>query len=105
MSEPDPAREAEFTPANYARVEVDVRRVLRRSGCILPEPIIEALICTVLEESLQARKRMSYMLHAFLEAFDGEVTAERLERLELVMLLHHRDANNLAYLPMPDDED
>lgn len=105
MSADDPAREAEFTPANYARVDGDIRRTLRKSGCILPESIVEALTCTALEESLQTRKRMVYMLHAFMEAFAGEITPERLDRLAMVFLLHHRDEANLAYLPMPDEEE
>jgi hypothetical protein len=100
----DPARDAEFAPENYARVEVDVRKALKRSGCILPDTVIEAMTCTVLEESLQTRRRMVFMVASFNEAFAGEITLERLERLELILLVHHRGANNTTLLPVPDDE-
>ena len=103
MSE-DPARDAEFEPGNYARVEADVRKALKRSGCILPETIIEAVTCTVLEEALQTRRRMTFMVSSFNEAFGNELTPERLSRLELILLCHYRDAHNMTYLPVPDDE-
>jgi hypothetical protein len=101
MTDDDPIRQAEFHEANYKRVEVDVRTALRRSGCILPDGVIEALTCTVLEESLSTRRRVGYLIHAFTEAFaDEPVSAEKLERLEMTVLLHQCGDNGVVYLPI-----
>ena len=95
----DPVREAEFHSENFSRVEGDVRTALRRSGCILPDGVVEALTCTVLEEALQTRTRMAYMVHAFTAEFGEELTQQRMERLETVLLMHRRTHANVCYLP------
>jgi hypothetical protein len=100
----DPIRQAEFNEANYNRVEGVVRTALRRSGCILPDGVVEALTCTVLEESLATRRRVGYLVHAFNKAFEGEsISAEKLERLEMTVVLHHVDADGMVYLPVAED--
>ena len=100
----DPVRDAEFHEENYLRVEADVREALRRSGCILPAGVVEAMTCTVLEEALQTRRRMAYMLHIFVEHYGESITPRLLERLEAVLLMHHRDAQNLGYMPSTEDD-
>lgn len=98
-SKDDPVRDAEFHEDNYLRVEKDVREALRRSGCILPSGVVEAMTCTVLEEALQTRRRMAYMLEAFVEYYGDKITPKLLEHLGVVLLMHHRDKDNLGYLP------
>lgn len=95
----DPVRDAEFHEDNYRRVEKDVREALRRSGCILPAGVVEAITCTVLEEALQTRRRMAFMLEAFAEYYGDKITPQLLEHLHVVLLMHHRDAQNLGYMP------
>jgi hypothetical protein len=97
--EDDPVRAAEFDPVNVARVKGDVEKALRRSGCILPSGVIEALTMTVLEEALSTRRRMAFMVHCFAETYDGKIDAAKMERLETVLLVHHRDADNVGFLP------
>jgi hypothetical protein len=104
MTEVDPVRDAEFHEANYLRVEGDIREALRRSGCILPAGVVEALTCTALEESLQTRRRMAYMLHIFVDYYGDSITPKLLERLEAVLLMHHRDKDNLGFMPSTDDD-
>lgn len=104
MTEFDPVRDAEFHEENYLRVEGDVREALRRSGCILPDGVVEALTCTALEESLQTRRRMAYMLHIFVEYYGSTITPKLLERLEAVLLMHHRDRDNLGFMPSTEDD-
>ncbi len=96
----DPVRKAEYNAANVDRVRVATLNMLRKNGCILPDYVIEAIVEQVLEESLATRRRIGYMVHVFTEAFGEECTPERLERLEICVLLHERDAANGVVMPV-----
>jgi hypothetical protein len=102
----DPVRQAEFNEGNVARVRAGVETTLRRAGAILPDYIVDALVEHTLDETLAARRRIAYMVHMFNGAFGAECTPERLERLEICVLLHERDANNGVTMPIEvaDDE-
>jgi hypothetical protein len=39
------------------------------------------------------------MVHCFAETYDGKIDAAKMERLETVLLVHHRDADNVGFLP------
>ena len=99
----DPVRAAEFHEDNFKRVEADVRETLKHSGCIFPTGVVQALTCTVLEESLQTRRRMAFMVNAFTEAFGDELTADKMARFEFVMACHWRDEHNLGFMPFESD--
>lgn len=95
----DPVRAIVFADAEWTRVEVTVRASLKRSGCILPQGVIDAMVGTVLEESLATRQRMAFMVHAFTEEYGDDVTPLRMERLEAVLLFHQRTPDNRPFLP------
>lgn len=103
----DPVRQAEFNEANVARVRAGVDTTLRRAGAILPDYIVDALVEHALDEALATRRRIAYMVHMFNGAFGEECTPARLERLEICVLLHERDADGGVSMPVEvaDDED
>jgi hypothetical protein len=100
----DPVRAVVFADAEWARVEATVRQSLKRSGCILPQGVVDAMVGTVLEESLATRQRMAFMVHAFTEEFGNDVTPLRMERLEAVLLFHQRTPDNRPFMPDPEGQ-
>lgn len=96
----DPVRRAEYNPDNVARVRDDVRTTLRQNGCILPDYVVDALVEQILDEALATRRRVGYMVHVFNESFGDECTPERLERLEMCILLHERAEGNSVKMPV-----
>lgn len=104
--EDDPVREAAFDRITYDRVEKDIRACLRRSGCILPQACVDALVFTTMEEGLSVRRRLAYMVHAFADYVSEHdfVAVKKLERLEAAMLLHTVGPNGTPVMP-DDDED
>lgn len=103
----DLALNAESEPNNRRRVKSGLSLALRRAGAILPDHVVEALVEVSLKEMADVRRRISYMVYCFADHFEGAYTREKLERLELVLLRHHRDENNLGFIPqdMLDDDD
>ncbi len=95
----DLAHTAESDPLNKQRVKNKILLTLKKSGAILPDNIVEALVNNTIIEMADVRKRMAYMVYCFSEHCDGSYTREKLERLEFVLLCHRRDDNNAAYLP------
>ena len=100
----DPVREVVFAQSEWDRVAADVKKALTRSGCILPQGVIDAMTGTVLEESLATRRRMAFMINAFINEYGDDCNEARLSRLEAVMLLHQRDKHNMPYMPNESDD-
>ncbi len=103
MTEPlvteEKVRAAEFRDENRLRVRGDIERCLKKSGCIVPAGVVDALTCQALEEALDTRYRMAHMVECFIEAYDGELSSTKLESLAVVMYLHHRVQDNVAFMP------